>query len=61
MAKIKQTLCSNLFNHCTIITIAHRIETVKDYDRIILMKAGQVEKNGPPEIVLDHYFKHYLL
>ena len=38
----------NHFKNCTIITIAHRLETVVDHDKIIVMKAGAVVEFGPP-------------
>lgn len=28
--------------HATVLTIAHRLETILDYDRIIVLSAGQV-------------------
>ena len=36
------------FKKCTIITIAHRLETVVDHDKIIVMKAGAVVEFGTP-------------
>ena len=36
------------FSKCTFITIAHRLETVVDHDKIIVMKAGSVVEFGTP-------------
>ncbi|EFC38328.1 predicted protein [Naegleria gruberi] len=58
-SQIQKTLRGPLFNNCTIITIAHRIETVKDYDRIILMKLGEIEMNDTPSQVLQYYVENY--
>eukprot|EP00128_Syssomonas_multiformis_P006865 Colp12_sorted_trinity150504_noHs@23771 len=38
---IQKTLRQN-FNHCTIMTIAHRLETIMDYDKILFLDAGRV-------------------
>ena len=32
----------------TIITVAHRINTVMDYDRVIVMDQGRVKEEGAP-------------
>ncbi|XP_077486518.1 multidrug resistance protein mrp-7-like [Amblyomma americanum] len=36
------------FAHCTLITIAHRIETIMDYDRVVIMGEGRVLESGRP-------------
>ncbi|KAJ2157014.1 Multidrug resistance-associated protein 1 [Coemansia sp. RSA 552] len=41
------------FGSCTILTIAHRLETVMNSDRIIVMDHGRVAEIGPPQELLD--------
>lgn len=36
------------FQGCTILTIAHRLNTIIDYDKIIVMSYGKVVEMGPP-------------
>jgi ABC-type multidrug transport system fused ATPase/permease subunit len=43
--KITQTITA-LHGRITIIVIAHRLSTVRDLDRIVLMADGQVEDSG---------------
>jgi ATP-binding cassette, subfamily B, bacterial len=33
----------------TVIAIAHRLSTVRDFDRIIVLNAGQIVQDGPPD------------
>ncbi|KAK8757811.1 hypothetical protein V5799_004558 [Amblyomma americanum] len=44
--KVQQTLREN-FSHCTLITIAHRLDTILDYDRVVVMGNGRVLESGP--------------
>ncbi len=49
------------FQKSTLITIAHRINTIIDYDRIIVMDAGEVAEVGTPKELLsqeDSIFTH---
>lgn len=47
-AMLQDTLRSDLFNNRTIITIAHRINTIIDCDRIIVLGRGEVKEFGSP-------------
>ena len=40
------------FKHCTVITIAHRLNTIMDYDRVLVFENGRVVEYDKPEILL---------
>lgn len=40
------------FADCTVITIAHRLNTIMDSDRVLVMDGGSVLENGSPEELL---------
>lgn len=48
----RQATVRRTFSDCTILTIAHRISTVIDYDRILVMDAGRVAEYGSPHELL---------
>nr|XP_039260577.1 multidrug resistance-associated protein 4-like [Styela clava] len=50
---IQETLRQR-FKHCTIITIAHRINTVIDSDKILVLDQGQVQEFGEPHLLLKN-------
>lgn len=51
-AMLQTTLRSSMFKNRTIITIAHRINTILDSDRIIVLDKGKVaEFESPAELV----------
>lgn len=52
-AKIQQTI-RNVFDKSTVLTIAHRLRSVIDYDKILVMDAGEViEYDQPYTLLLD--------
>jgi ATP-binding cassette subfamily C (CFTR/MRP) protein 1 len=46
---VQETLRSDLFADRTIITIAHRINTIIDCDRILVLGQGEVMELGSPQ------------
>ena len=44
----------NMFNDSTVIIIAHRINTVKKCDRIIVMDEGQIVEVGKPDELIEN-------
>ena len=43
-----QNYIKNKFKNTTVITIAHRLNTIADYDRLIVMDKGTVAEAGAP-------------
>ncbi|CAN8013025.1 unnamed protein product, partial [Ixodes pacificus] len=56
---VKETIHSE-FQSTTMITIAHKLHTVMDCDRILVLAAGEVLEQGTPEELLEikngHFF-----
>ncbi|KAF2738556.1 multidrug resistance-associated protein 1 [Polyplosphaeria fusca] len=53
-AMLQQTLRSTMFSNRTIITIAHRINTILDSDRIIVLDKGAVAEFDTPGELVRH-------
>jgi ATP-binding cassette subfamily C (CFTR/MRP) protein 1 len=49
-----QTTIRKEFNDCTIITIAHRLNTILDYDRVLVMDRGEVAEYDSPQAFLKN-------
>ena len=50
-AVIQQTLRKE-FAKCTVLTIAHRLHTIMDYDRIMVLGAGKLKEMDEPYTLL---------
>jgi len=48
-----QKMLRTRFNETTLITIAHRLETIMDYDVVLVMKDGKAAEFGPPTELLE--------
>ncbi|KAJ2825031.1 hypothetical protein FBU31_003822, partial [Coemansia sp. 'formosensis'] len=44
-----QELIRSEFSECTVLTIAHRLDTIMNSDRIIVMEKGEIVEIGPPQ------------
>ncbi|CAM6108367.1 unnamed protein product [Calypogeia fissa] len=51
---IMQTIIRQEFDDCTVISIAHRIPTVMDSDKVLVLDAGRVQEYGSPSKLLDN-------
>ncbi|PWN47828.1 putative YBT1 [Violaceomyces palustris] len=52
-AMIQKTIRSEMAPQATIITIAHRIKTIVDYDKICVLDKGKVVEFGSPKQLID--------
>jgi ATP-binding cassette subfamily B protein len=50
---IQQAL-AKLMRGRTVITIAHRLSTVRNLDRIIVLQSGRIVQDGPPDQLMRH-------
>ena len=48
-----QTTIREVFSNCTILTIAHRLSSIVDSDRIIVLDNGRVAVDGPRDLVIQ--------
>ncbi|KAJ1904309.1 hypothetical protein LPJ81_002571 [Coemansia sp. IMI 209127] len=48
-----QELIRSEFKDCTVLTIAHRLETIMNSDRIIVMDSGRIAEIGSPRELLE--------
>lgn len=51
--KLIQRTIRNNFAHCTVLTIAHRLHTVMDSDKVLVIDAGRVVEFGHPHELIQ--------
>ena len=42
------------FSDCTVLTIAHRIKTILDNDRVLVMESGNIKEFDRPDVLLNN-------
>ncbi|XP_051631203.1 multidrug resistance-associated protein 1 isoform X8 [Manacus candei] len=50
--KLIQSTIKSQFEECTVLTIAHRLNTIMDYTRVLVLERGEVVECGSPEQLL---------
>ena len=51
--RLLQEVIRSKLKGCTVLAIAHRLETVLDYDKVLVMDSGKVVEFGSPRILLE--------
>lgn len=49
-----QTTIKNQFRMCTVLTIAHRLNTIMDSDKVLVMNAGTLVEFDHPHLLLKN-------
>lgn len=50
--KLMQRIISDHLHECTIIAVAHRLQTIRCYDRIAVFENGRIVECGEPDALL---------
>jgi len=48
-----QRILRTAFADRTIIAIAHRLDTILDFDRVVVMDSGKIVEVGPPTVLMQ--------
>ena len=62
--KIIQNSISNIKHKYTFVIVAHRLSTIKNADRIVVIEDGQIKETGKHEELLQKkgtYARYYLM
>ena len=54
-----QHLINTEFKECTVITIAHRLQTIIDNDKVLVLGDGQVVEYDTPAKLLENKESHF--
>ena len=52
--RLIQDVIRNRFKDSTVLTIAHRLNTIMDYDKVLVMDQGRVVEFDKPEVLLQN-------
>ncbi|KAF7594114.1 hypothetical protein BBP40_010113 [Aspergillus hancockii] len=57
--EIMQRVIREKFSSHTIITVAHKLETILDYDKVVVLEAGRLVESGNPHTLLASGTSHF--
>jgi ATP-binding cassette, subfamily C (CFTR/MRP), member 1 len=57
--ELMQKIIRESFKNCTIIAVAHRLQTITDFDRVIVMQSGRIVEHGEPQELLANAGSHF--
>ena len=49
-----QKVLNELLSNCTVITIAHKIKTIINYDKIIVLEKGKIKEFDSPKNLIEN-------
>ena len=49
--KFIQDTVKHYFHSCTVLTVAHRLDTIIDYDEVLVMSEGRLVEHGAPKLL----------
>ena len=53
--KIIQSTIQNKFKQCSVVSIAHRLDSIMEADRVVVMEKGRiVESDSPLGLLIQH-------
>lgn len=47
------------FSNCTVLTIAHRLKTIMDCDRVMVLDSGRLKEFDEPHLLLQNRWGHF--
>ena len=48
-----QSALRNMPNKYTVLTIAHRLDTIMDYDKVLVLDRGEAVEYGQPSVLIE--------
>ncbi|KAM0819840.1 hypothetical protein AB5N19_05656 [Seiridium cardinale] len=52
--ELMMSIVKDKFEHATVLSVAHRLDTIVDFDRVLVLDSGKVIEQGNPRDLLTH-------